>query len=303
MKKSRLLILFILATLVAFSLVSISNAQQSHMTEARENYVSIGCWSAPPRISWAFPAFGISGCSAVFFVHGSGFQDGARVELVRGDTAIEASKTWVICPSCIKCIFSLHGAAPGWWDIRVINPDGGSATLERGFLVIGCPPCKTHEAPETPQATVPENETPADTPVSPDPDRPKERLHEGDSGSLPGSQIPDGLNNDGMVSDGEDVPDPPRIKENDKLDFQPLSGRVGDFMDYVISGSTFMPNIVVVLRKGDRVLMSTGGVVSERGFEGCLHLGGVSPGKWEISLRYPDGTLIPLNIDFIVHKE
>jgi hypothetical protein len=72
-------------------------------------------------------------------VAGSGFQPGARVMLAKGSTVINASNVNVVAPERIYCTLNLVGAAPGVYDVVVINPDGGEGRLQGGFTVVS--PC------------------------------------------------------------------------------------------------------------------------------------------------------------------
>ncbi len=79
---------------------------------------------------------------------GSGFQDGASVRLSKqGETDIWASNLQVVSASKITCRLDLTGAAPGTWDVVVINRDDASATLPNGFRI-------TEPGPVTPYSAL-----------------------------------------------------------------------------------------------------------------------------------------------------
>lgn len=74
-------------------------------------------------------------------ISGSGFQPGAAVRLEMGGTVVKASNVKVQSDEYLTCSVGLWGAAPGTYDLVVINPDGSRARLETAFKVIS--PCGT----------------------------------------------------------------------------------------------------------------------------------------------------------------
>ena len=80
---------------------------------------------------------------------GTGFQPGAGVRLMRtGYPDIVATGVSVLSPTQITCTFNLLGAAPGTWNIQVINPDGKtSGTLT--FTVNSPTPTISTSTPST----------------------------------------------------------------------------------------------------------------------------------------------------------
>lgn len=72
-------------------------------------------------------------------ISGSGFQSGASVRLEMGSTVIAASNVKVQSEGHLTCSVGLWGAAPGTYDVVVINPDGSRARLASAFKVV--PPC------------------------------------------------------------------------------------------------------------------------------------------------------------------
>jgi hypothetical protein len=90
-----------------------------------------------PSINDVQPVQGSIGHQAKAEISGSGFAEGADVRLIRsGCLDIWSSKATVSDPCSITVTFDLSGAAPGPWDLEVINPDGPSAVLARGFVVL-----------------------------------------------------------------------------------------------------------------------------------------------------------------------
>jgi hypothetical protein len=68
---------------------------------------------------------GNRGWPVVVSLTGTGFQPGAGVRLMRtGYPDIVASGVSVLSPTQITCTLNLLGAAPGTWNILVINPEG-----------------------------------------------------------------------------------------------------------------------------------------------------------------------------------
>ncbi len=86
--------------------------------------------AAPITLDFVNPAIVISGFENVLTVHGSGFQDGAKVKL--GD--VELLSTSPAQPTVVNSQF-LKSFLSGIYDITVTNPDGGSATLRQVFTV------------------------------------------------------------------------------------------------------------------------------------------------------------------------
>jgi hypothetical protein len=115
-----------------------SSAQFARIVAVPGNSLSMGYWVESPRICSVFPACGWSGCRVWVSIYGEHFQAGAKVELRRGSGVIKAQAVEVHYSRAIVCFFDLKGAAAGFWDVRVTNPDGGSYTLARGFQVIAC---------------------------------------------------------------------------------------------------------------------------------------------------------------------
>jgi hypothetical protein len=90
-----------------------------------------------PAIDGISPARGAVGDQVKAEIHGSRFAAGADVRLVRtGFSSIWSSEAMVADAENITIILDLFGAAPGAWDVQVINPIGSSAVLPGGFLVL-----------------------------------------------------------------------------------------------------------------------------------------------------------------------
>lgn len=88
-----------------------------------------------PSVSGITPNSGGNESIVSTTLSGANFQSGATVLLRRaGYTDIGASNVTVIA-SQITCQFDLAGAAPGWRDVVVTNPNGLSGTLTGGFMV------------------------------------------------------------------------------------------------------------------------------------------------------------------------
>jgi hypothetical protein len=90
-----------------------------------------------PSIDDVHPVQGSIGGQAKAEISGSGFAAGVDVRLIRsGFSDIWSSEATVVNEGSIIVVFDLSGAAPGAWDIEVINPLGPSALLPHGFLVL-----------------------------------------------------------------------------------------------------------------------------------------------------------------------
>ena len=67
---------------------------------------------------------------------GTNFEAGATVKLTKtGEPEIDATNVVVVSSSRITCDFDLNGAATGYWNVVVTNPDTQSGTLPNGFRV------------------------------------------------------------------------------------------------------------------------------------------------------------------------
>ncbi|MBN1641757.1 MAG: S8 family serine peptidase [Anaerolineae bacterium] len=67
---------------------------------------------------------------------GSGFAAGATVRMRKvGAPELLATGVMVVDPATIQCTIDLRGAAGGWWDVLVTNPDGLGDALPRAFEV------------------------------------------------------------------------------------------------------------------------------------------------------------------------
>jgi hypothetical protein len=67
---------------------------------------------------------------------GTGFVYGAGVNLtMTGYPDIAASSVNFVTSKKIMCTFNLTGAQPGYWNVVVTNPDGGSGSLPSGFAI------------------------------------------------------------------------------------------------------------------------------------------------------------------------
>ncbi len=138
-RKAVSLAVLLTVALAACSLPAFSGAYFTHTATLDGLSVSTGSWAEPPHICCVAPCSGLTGCGVHLLILGTGFVPGARVELLHGSRAIAADGELQICPGSIACHFSLWGACGGHWDLRVTNPDGGSYTLKKGFLVLGWP--------------------------------------------------------------------------------------------------------------------------------------------------------------------
>jgi len=302
MKKARLLVFLILVATASCTFLGTSGAYFTHSETTPGITISTGSWVEPPHICGVIPCSGFSGCCAHVVVLGGDFAQGAKVELIRGETTIQAGNVLVACSSSIYCRFDLTGADPGFWDVRVTNPDGGNVTLKKGFLVIGFPVPRAPDEPEAHGTPVTEIESPDGVPPSSGEAAPEETPNEDGTGEEPELPVPPPQDPEKPIADDEGAADLPPNQESDRLDFQPRSGKVGEFVNYVVTGYAFVPGTVVILRKGDGLLMSLNAEIRDRELEGWLHLGGVWPGTWEIFLKLPDGTLVPISGSFTVYE-
>lgn len=91
----------------------------------------------PPAVASITPSSAPNSASTSVTISGSGFVDGATVELQKlGETAIAATSVSVVSRTEISCDLDITGAAIGLWDVAVTNPDTQSALLPDGFEVL-----------------------------------------------------------------------------------------------------------------------------------------------------------------------
>jgi len=90
-----------------------------------------------PTVTSITPNSGTSGETVyITDLAGSGFADGATVDLISGSTTISAMNVIVdSTQSRITCTYDLTGADPGRYNVKVTNPDGQSVSLTNGFTV------------------------------------------------------------------------------------------------------------------------------------------------------------------------
>ncbi len=106
----------------------------------------------PPTIGSITPNSGTQGSSvAITNLAGTGFKSGATVRFTRtGSADITATSVIAMSSSKITCQVALPWtAAAGTWNVVVTNPDGMSATLTNGFVVIAIPPAVFRFAPSS----------------------------------------------------------------------------------------------------------------------------------------------------------
>lgn len=91
----------------------------------------------PPTVASISPSYGLNaGVTSITALLGSRFGAGATVKLAQsGQPDIAATNVSVVNSGKITADLNLNGAAPGPWDVVVVNPDGQSATLSKAFTV------------------------------------------------------------------------------------------------------------------------------------------------------------------------
>ncbi len=67
---------------------------------------------------------------------GANFRPGAAIMLSNSRMDIGAAKVMVLSDTLITCQFNLNGAAPGTYNIKIINDDNKTGVLTDGFLVV-----------------------------------------------------------------------------------------------------------------------------------------------------------------------
>ena len=106
------------------------------------SYITVGAFTNPaPTVTGITPIKGDnSGSVSVTNLAGTGFINGATVKLNRaGQADIEATSVVTVSSTQITCILPITGAATGYWNITVTNPDFQTGTLPNGFMVTASP--------------------------------------------------------------------------------------------------------------------------------------------------------------------
>jgi hypothetical protein len=89
-----------------------------------------------PEIFEIIPSSGENIAPLEVVINGTGFQSGAEARLLKSqETDLIASELVVVSSGKIRGTFDLTGVTTGYWDVKVINPDGQEAVLPEGFLV------------------------------------------------------------------------------------------------------------------------------------------------------------------------
>jgi Bacterial Ig-like domain/IPT/TIG domain len=97
-----------------------------------------------PSVTAVSPTFGSNSGSTNLTVTGTGFDSGATVRLVKsGQSDIVGTNTQFVSSTSIKATVNLTLAAPGTWDVVVINPDNGRGVCSACFTVTGSAPTVT----------------------------------------------------------------------------------------------------------------------------------------------------------------
>ncbi|MCX6691495.1 MAG: hypothetical protein NTW33_05435 [Methanoregula sp.] len=102
-----------------------------------------------PTVTGITPNTGIAGTTVnITGIAGTNFRYGALVRLGSGAATITGSGVTVVSLSNITCQFAIpSNAAPGAWNVTVINTDGQSGTLSNGFSITNTTTTTTTAAP------------------------------------------------------------------------------------------------------------------------------------------------------------
>ncbi len=89
-----------------------------------------------PIVSAIIPKMGLKDTVVSVSVNGANFKNGAKVILsAPGLKDINGDKVKVLSESQISCDLNLSGVTPGVYDVKVVNSDGQSGTLNKAFAV------------------------------------------------------------------------------------------------------------------------------------------------------------------------
>lgn len=89
-----------------------------------------------PTLSGISPTNGINNGPVSVTITGTGFLSPITVTLTNGSTSIAGANNIITGGTSIASSFNINGAAPGTWNVVVLNSDGGTATLQNGFTVV-----------------------------------------------------------------------------------------------------------------------------------------------------------------------
>ncbi|MBA2608720.1 MAG: FG-GAP repeat protein [Actinobacteria bacterium] len=150
------------ASRISVPVVVASDAPQSSrnvtVTQGANSATCNGCFTVatPPTVSSITPNSGNGGGPvAISNIAGTNFGPNPTVTLARtGQNNVTMTLTNRESATKISGTLDLTDAAPGVWDLKVTNEDGGSATLANAFTVVLPSPTVTSSNPDSgPQAT------------------------------------------------------------------------------------------------------------------------------------------------------
>ncbi|MEY2396906.1 MAG: hypothetical protein QOJ00_80 [Actinomycetota bacterium] len=122
------------------------------VTQAGTTKTCTGCFTVgnPPTVTSISPTTGNGGGQVAVSVTGTNFAPDPTVTLERaGQAAITMTSVNRESATKISGTFDLTNAAPGAWDVKVTNADGGVATKAGAFTVVLPSPTVTSSSPDT----------------------------------------------------------------------------------------------------------------------------------------------------------
>jgi hypothetical protein len=92
---------------------------------------------APPQHTSHTPTGSSTGSALEIDVFGTGFVRGASVELVAGETSVSATSVEWVGSDLLRADFGAMVMGPDVYDLRIVNPGGGTAVVPAAIEVTG----------------------------------------------------------------------------------------------------------------------------------------------------------------------
>ncbi|HVT75753.1 MAG TPA: IPT/TIG domain-containing protein [Acidimicrobiales bacterium] len=122
------------------------------VTQSGTPQTCTGCFTVGknPTVVSIAPTAATGGGPATVTITGTNIADGATASLEQtGQPSIPMTEAQVSPPTTVSGTFDLTNAAPGHWNVRVTNADGGTDVLANGFTVTQAAPTVSGVTPES----------------------------------------------------------------------------------------------------------------------------------------------------------
>jgi len=103
---------------------------------------------ASPVVSSISPNSGVKDGTVVVTITGKNFQTGAAASLLQPGASMVAGSATSVSTTTITTTFNLYGKEEGSYNVRVVNPDTRSDTLQNAFMIGDAAPVITSISPD-----------------------------------------------------------------------------------------------------------------------------------------------------------